>query len=493
MAGAAAGAAFPIELIVELDAMVSTAAHASDHSALDADELTAVVLGLELVQSRLDAARAHATAELDDRSVTETDWGLRTGGFIAHKTHTPTRAAKRRVHVSRRLRDEFPVLDQALADGRVSWAHVDMFCHQANPRITDLLTFLIPDLINLAADIPFLGWATELRRIAVRLDIDGGHNPNDDITANKLFLDRSLDGTHELHGRFLGALGASLAEMLEQEADRQYRQFKHLADITGGETDMPPRATLRAFALAELCRKGIANTLADTNAPVTDLTLTHHSGGAEHGRDDEIHGDQRYDDQSSDATADADADADADLDADGCDGTGAHIGCGDRCNTHLRTAIRRRRAQCNDEFITLDGTVLTGSELGCCICDPTISLLQFSGNNAVLNLQRTQRLANREQRRALAARDGGCVFPGCDCPISWTDKHHVDWWENGGFTDLRNFACLCRFHHGVTHRQGWKMVANGDGTFTWTTPAGRALHSQSHTTRTRGSPQLLLS
>ena len=57
-----------------------------------------------------DAARAHAMAELDARSVTDTEFGLRTGGFIAYRTHTPTKTAKRRVHVSRRLRDEFPAL-----------------------------------------------------------------------------------------------------------------------------------------------------------------------------------------------------------------------------------------------------------------------------------------------------------------------------------------------------------------------------------------------
>jgi hypothetical protein len=288
----------------------------------------------------------------------------------------------------------------------------------------------------------------------------------------------------------VGAVGAAFAESLEKETDAQYRLFKQLADLTDGETDMPSRATLRLLALAELVRKGAANTLADTTAPVTDLTITHHHGP---------------DNPASD-------------DCDDCDGADDHAGCGDQCdrsdrsdrstdevtdllaslqNEHHNTRRWERdgwRAEaCNDEFVTLDGTILTGEELRCRICDPVISILRFSGNNAVLNLQRTQRLANREQRRALAARDGGCIFPGCDCPISWTDKHHVDDWDHGGLTDLRNFASLCRFHHGVTHRKGWTMVANGDGTFTWTTPHGRTLHSQSHTTRTRGSPQLLVS
>ena len=90
------------------------------------------------------------------------------------------------------------------------------------------------------------------------------------------------------------------------------------------------------------------------------------------------------------------------------------------------------------------------------------------------------RLANREQRRALAKRDGGCIFPGCDCPVGWTDAHHVIWWEHDGPTDIWNLALLCRYHHGVTHRRGWTMTAAGDDWFTWTTPSGDTLHSQRH-------------
>ena len=59
-------------------------------------------------------------------------------------------------------------------------------------------------------------------------------------------------------------------------------------------------------------------------------------------------------------------------------------------------------------------------------------------------------------------RDGGCIFPGCDCPASWCDAHHVIWWENHGPTDIWNLALLCRYHHGVTHRNGWTMTAAGE-------------------------------
>jgi len=101
-----------------------------------------------------------------------------------------------------------------------------------------------------------------------------------------------------------------------------------------------------------------------------------------------------------------------------------------------------------------------------------------------LDMGRKIRYANRAQRRALAVRDGGCVWLGCDMPVGWTDAHHITPWEHGGPTDLANLALLCRHHHGVTHRTGWTMTAHADQTFTWLTPGGQTLHSQRH----RGRP-----
>src|SRR6185312_7525665 len=128
---------------------------------------------------------------------------------------------------------------------------------------------------------------------------------------------------------------------------------------------------------------------------------------------------------------------------------------------------------CGNEYETLYGDLYTARDLGCRLCDPTLRLLHIEGNGVRLDLGREERFANRDQRRAAHRRDGGCVFPGCDAPVRWCDLHHVIWWEHGGLTDIANLPCLCRYHHGVTHRAGWHMGANGDGTYYWRTPSGR--------------------
>jgi hypothetical protein len=49
----------------------------------------------------------------------------------------------------------------------------------------------------------------------------------------------------------------------------------------------------------------------------------------------------------------------------------------------------------------------------------------------LLELGRATRTIPPALRRALAARDGGCVAPGCDRPPAWTDAHHLEHWAAG--------------------------------------------------------------
>jgi hypothetical protein len=74
-----------------------------------------------------------------------------------------------------------------------------------------------------------------------------------------------------------------------------------------------------------------------------------------------------------------------------------------------------------------------------------------------LNLGRAQRTVTTHQRRALIARDGGCVIPDCHAPGAWCDGHHVRWWSKGGRTDLTNLALLCPRHHTDVHAGIWSL------------------------------------
>ena len=86
----------------------------------------------------------------------------------------------------------------------------------------------------------------------------------------------------------------------------------------------------------------------------------------------------------------------------------------------------------------------------------------LSDTGGILGYGLTRRTASPGQRRALAARDRGCSFPGCDRPPDWCETHHVIPWVAGGRTDLENLTLACGFHHREHRKRGWSChMTNG--------------------------------
>ena len=56
-------------------------------------------------------------------------------------------------------------------------------------------------------------------------------------------------------------------------------------------------------------------------------------------------------------------------------------------------------------------------------CDAGVTRVVFGPGSAVLDVGREHRVPSGATRRALRARDRGCVWPGCDRPSSWGEAH----------------------------------------------------------------------
>jgi hypothetical protein len=95
------------------------------------------------------------------------------------------------------------------------------------------------------------------------------------------------------------------------------------------------------------------------------------------------------------------------------------------------------------------------------------------GPSQVLDVGRSARTANAAIRKALAARDKGCVMPGCDRPPPRCEAHHVVHWADGGATAMSNMALLCAFHHHYVHEHHWHIHIDNDGQVTVTRPQAR--------------------
>ena len=105
------------------------------------------------------------------------------------------------------------------------------------------------------------------------------------------------------------------------------------------------------------------------------------------------------------------------------------------------------------------------SAIGRLRCSSPTVVTVFGERGEVLHHSKARRLFSPAQNRALAARDGGCVWPGCDRPPSWCESHHVDEWKSPahapGRTDIDNGVLLCHFHHARLHKSTWKLVMRG--------------------------------
>ena len=112
-----------------------------------------------------------------------------------------------------------------------------------------------------------------------------------------------------------------------------------------------------------------------------------------------------------------------------------------------------------------------------CNADITELLVRYGLDGAadVVGVSHRHRLANARQRKALAERDKGCVFPGCDAPVGWTDAHHTIPYELSRITRLEDLVLLCRFHHHRCHEGGFGLTRDPGGTISVTRPDGTML------------------
>jgi hypothetical protein len=86
------------------------------------------------------------------------------------------------------------------------------------------------------------------------------------------------------------------------------------------------------------------------------------------------------------------------------------------------------------------------------VCDSGLRISVLDDNGCPLDEGRRIRLFTAAQRRALAVRDGGCVWPGCTAPPGWCEAHHVIPWSRGGPTDIGNGSSSKYDHLSVCSR-----------------------------------------
>lgn len=320
--------------------------------------------------------------------------------LVAHAgmSSREARDAVNRSHVA----ELAPAIGDVLAEGRTTPAHLDLLGRGLQKAGPDTEAFLAhsTELARAATTMNLRDFQKLVDHTVATVRTDDGLSAFERQRQNT-YLRTWIDGEGmtNLRGRFDPVSGAAITSILEQRVDQLFHS---------GDGDVPisvapgiePNDHRRAHALVE--------------------RLTHRTAD---------------DDCSLGPRAEVIVHVDLDILTKSIDGRHSTHGT---CRTNLG----------------VDLPVETVRRLA---CEADIIPVVLDGRSVPIDVGRSKRLATANQRRALEATHPTCAIPDCDVPFHRCQIHHIDYWENGGRTDLDNQVPLCTRHHHAAHEGGWTL------------------------------------
>ena len=298
--------------------------------------------------------------------------------------------------------------DTALAAGAVTAEHVDQLGRAAAGLSEELRGELFDrsaDLLAHATSHDPARFGRHVRDLARNLERDAGvTRDRQQRDATYLSWKVAADGMYDVHARLHPLLGNRLVRVLDAEVAARVA-----AGEAAGEREFADRAVNRSRLAAEALVDLVAGGRPIDRPLVADISVL--------------------------------------IDADTL-GSGA----------------------CHDDSVceTSHGAPLPISSVRALLCLGVITPVMLDTTGTVVNVGRSRRFPNREQRRALRAMYRTCAIDACEVVFDRCEIHHVVEWEHHGPTDLGNLIPTCSRHHHLIHAQRWRLHLAPDRTLTVT-------------------------
>ena len=410
--------------------------------------------------------------------------------WLSWRTGLAPGPAREHVRVARALK-ELPKLSDAMRRGVVSYSKVRAVTRVATPETEQALL-----------DVALCGTAAHVEQIVRgwrRVDRTAEQNEDrrrQDRRSLRTWVDD--DGMVVVQGRLTPEVGAALRRALEAACDQA--QARRAAAEDGGADSV---ASDMAAAEEELAPT-FAHRQADAIGMVAECAL---AGGLDRGTAGDryqvvLHVDAGALAEAGDVPAGTSQEAAIESES-GSDCYGVPAGTStcaepdsgqDTCRQYVRAGtpaggggkLRRfsqpcpgpnaaavpEPAACSQTVLDEAGAIhVSGETARRLACDSARVEMQHGLGGEILGVGRRTRIVSPALRRALAARDGQCRFPGCQ--NRRCDAHHVRHWADGGETALDNLVLLCRRHHRAVHEEGFRITLDATGDVEFMRPDGR--------------------
>ena len=323
---------------------------------------------------------------------------------------------------------ETPKLAGALGDGAVTAGHIDAVTRAGKQLNTDQRSELfdrVETLVDVAADATVEEFAKRVRLEAQRIEAtDGMDRYERQRRATRVSTWTDLDGMWNLRGRFDPLTGTRIASKLDQAVETLF------AETTPEHAPSDPIEKQRFLAAEALAR-----------------LVTDNVQGGKPGRAEFL------------AVIDAGSPTGVITDLDGSTAELSPSRVSWPIPVEIPTQVLAELVGSADSDV-----------VGVVVCNGVV--LHAPGS---LDQGRTNRIANRAQRRSLRAMYAACSIPGCSVGFDRCHIHHIIWWRNGGRTDLANLIPLCTKHHTNVHHDGWTNSLGPNRELTLTLPDGQIM------------------
>ena len=397
--------------------------------------------------------------------------------WLSWRTGLTPGAAREHVRVARALAG-LPRLRDALRRGAVSYSKVRAVTRVATPETEQALL-----------DVALAGTAAHVEQI-VRTwrRVDRAAEAAEDAQRH---VSRSLatwvdeDGMVVLRGRLAPEVGAVVRRALDAALDAERREAGSdgaagdaADDAAGGMA--PTLAQRRADALGAVAECALAGgldkgTAGDRYQVVVHVDADTLATGAEDGEPSaDGAATARSNASAADTAAGDGGGTDAAHEAGGRPaGSDVPAGTSEPGSTAAGGAVVPPAAGGQSALDEAGGIHVSAETARRLACDAAQVTMQHGPAGEVLSVGRRTRTISPALRRALAARDRHCRFPGCRA--TRCDGHHIRHWAHGGETALSNLMLLCRRHHRAVHEEGFRVEFDAAGEPRFVRPDGQAL------------------